>query len=169
MARRERAPLRAVSIRDGTSLDAYEILRLWQELMAVHADVDPRFALADDAEHAFMQYYEGAVSRDDYRVRVAEERDGTIVGFAIACILANTSVYRTRWIGYVNDLCVTESRRGQGIGRVLAFDAFRWLKENGAQSLEVYVARKNDAAQRFWRRIGARDYLDRLSIEVPNE
>ncbi len=162
-------PVRAVTIRDGNSLDAFDIFQLWQELMAVHSRVDPRFALSDDSDQAFMSYFEGAVSRDDYLVRVAEESDGTVVGFTVACILPNSAVYRTRWIGYVNDLCVTESRRGQGIGRLLAVDAFRWLKQNGAESIEVYVARKNDSAQRFWRHIGGRDYLDRLSIEVPDE
>jgi ribosomal protein S18 acetylase RimI-like enzyme len=91
------------------------------------------------------------------------------VGFAVCCILPNSPVYRARWIGYINDLCVTERMRGRGIGEFLVRDSVKWLKDSGADSIEVYVAHKNDGAQRFWRRVGGRDYLDRMSIDTASE
>lgn len=157
-----------ISLREARAADADEVTRLWRELMDLHVDVDERFALADNSNEAFLTYFEAALSRDDYRVRVAV-MDDALVGFTVACILPNSPVYRTRWIGYINDVCVTESMRGRGVGKRLAYDAIRWLKDNGADSVEVYVARKNHLAQRFWRRIGGRDYLDRLSIELPED
>jgi ribosomal protein S18 acetylase RimI-like enzyme len=44
----------------------------------------------------------------------------------------------------------------------------KWLRANGADSVEVYVARANDSAQKFWRRVGAREYLDRMTIDLPD-
>jgi ribosomal protein S18 acetylase RimI-like enzyme len=164
--RRGRAqPAPGVGLRNAEPHDNATLLALWRELMDLHVELDPRFALSDEADDAFLQYAEAARTRDDYRLRVAEV-DGEVVGFAVSCLLPNSPVYRTRWIGYINDISVTASRRGLGIGEALVDDAVWWLKRNGAESIEVYVARANAGAQRFWRRVGGRDYLDRLSIDL---
>ena len=83
--------------------------------------------------------------------------------------MPNSPVYRTRWIGYINDISVTSAHRNHGVGELLVDDAIWWLKRNGAESIEVYVARLNAGAQKFWRRMGGRDYLDRLSIDIKGE
>ena len=157
-----------ITIRDACPDDDEQMQRLWQELMDLHVELDPRFALSENADQAFLAYADTARTRDDYRVRVAIT-GGRVVGFSISCILPNSPVYRTRWIGYINDLCVTASMRRRSIGELLVEDAVTWLRDNGADSVEVYVARRNDGAQRFWRRMGGTDYLDRLSIELPGE
>jgi ribosomal protein S18 acetylase RimI-like enzyme len=144
----------------------YEPLRaLWRELMDLHVSLDPRFTLSENADQRFFNYLETARSRDDYRVRLATIDDKPI-GFAISCVLPNSPVYRARWIGYINDLCVTVEMRRHGIGEILVRDAVAWLRENGAETVEVYVARHNMGAQRFWRRIGGREYLERLSLDL---
>ena len=144
----------------------FEALRsLWRELMDLHVQLDPRFTLSDNADQRFFNYLETARSRDDYRVRLAVVNDQP-VGFAISCVLPNSPVYKARWIGYVNDLCVTASMRKRGIGELLVEDAVAWLRANGAETVEVYVAHYNEGAQRFWRRIGGREYLERLSLDL---
>lgn len=132
--------------------------------MDLHVALDDRFELAVDADHRFRTYIETAIARDDYRVRVAEV-DGRLAGFVVSCVLPNSPVYRTRWIGYINDLCVTQNQRRHGIGRLLVRDAVSWLRRSGAGSVEVYIADHNHAAQRFWRQMGARPYLQRMSID----
>ena len=161
-------PAVKVILRDAKLADCRIIGTLWRELMDLHAGIDDRFALADNADQAFQAYLDNARKSDDYLVRVAEV-NGSCVGFTISCILPNSPAYRTRWVGYINDISVTEQMRGRGIGEALVKDAVRWLKAHGAESVEVYVSRANDGAQRFWRRIGGRDYLDRLSIDIPDE
>lgn len=154
-----------VVLRDAQDADLTELLGLWHELMDLHVQLDPRFALSDNADQRFFHYIDTARSRDDYRVRVAIWR-GRPVGFAVSCVLPNSPVYRARWIGYINDLCVTSSMRKRGVGELLVEDAVRWLKKSGAESVEVYVARQNEVAQRFWRRMGGQDYLDRLTLDL---
>jgi len=157
-----------VTLRNAEARDDAAVLRLWRELMDLHASLDARFALSEDADDAFLSYAEAARTRDDYRLRVAEV-EKTVVGFAVSCILPNSPVYKTRWIGYINDISVTSSQRGRGIGELLVDDAVWWLKRNGAESVEVYVARMNEGAQRFWRKVGGREYLDRLSVELRDD
>lgn len=133
--------------------------------MDLHVTLDERFQLANNADQRFYGYIETARGRDDYHVRLAA--DGPeVVGFAVSCILPNSPVYRTRWIGYINDLCVAKSARRQGIGKRLAKDAVNWLTQNGAETVEVYVAKRNQTAVDFWHRIGGTDYLERLTLDV---
>lgn len=154
-----------IVLSDARDADQTDLLLLWRELMDLHADLDPRFELAPDADERFSQYVDTAIHRDDYRVRMAR-LGHRAVGFAISCILPNSPVYRARWIGYVNDLCVTGSLRGRGVGTRLVEDAVSWLTRGGAESVEVYVAGANEAARRFWRRMGGREYLERLSLDL---
>ncbi|MEE2901262.1 MAG: GNAT family N-acetyltransferase [Myxococcota bacterium] len=157
-----------VVLRDGRSSDAKALGGLWRELMDYHESIDDRFALAHNADQAFQSYLDNARKSDDYLVRVAEV-DGECVGFTISCILPNSPAYRTRWVGYINDICVTDRFRGRGIGEALVKDAVKWLRTHGAESVEVYVSRANPGAQKFWRRVGGRDYLDRLTVDISGE
>ncbi len=154
-----------LEIRETRAGDHEALLDLWHELMAHHEALDPRFELAAGADQRFALYLETAKSRDDYRVRMATV-DGRAAGFYVACVLPNSPVYRARWIGYINDLCVTRSLRRQGVGEALVRDAVRWLQGSGAESVELYVAHNNLVAQRFWRRVGGRDYLQRLALDI---
>lgn len=154
-----------VALRDARAADFPELLELWRELMGLHTRIDPRFALSADADERFEAYVDTAIHRDDYHVRVAT-LGHRLVGFAISCILPNSPVYRAEWIGYVNDIAVTHSVRRRGVGERLVEDAVAWLRAGGAESIEVYVAHENRGAQRFWRSVGARDYLDRLSLDL---
>lgn len=161
----EAGDLGHVILRGVRDEDCETLLSLWHELMDLHVSLDPRFALSDNADQRFFSYLETARSRDDYRVRVASVEDWP-VGFAVSCVLPNSPVYRARWIGYINDLCVTANMRRHGIGEMLVRDAVAWLRSNGAETVEVYVARHNKSAQRFWRRIGGCEYLERLSLDL---
>ncbi len=161
----EGANAQEIVIRAPTEGDDQAILRLWRELMELHVSVDPRFALSKNADQRFQTYLDTAQSREDYRVRLATL--GTEpVGFAVSCILPNSPVYEARWIGYINDLCVTQRVRQQGIGRRLVWDAVGWLKKVGADSIEVYVAHQNDVARAFWRSLGGTNYLERLRLDL---
>lgn len=161
--RSERLQIR--DLRDG---EETQVLALWRDLMDIHVSIDPRFALSEDSDQAFLSYLGTARSRDDYRVRVAARGSG-LVGFVIACVLPNSPVYRTRFIGYINDICVAPNERNQGVGRRLVNDARAWLRGAGAASLEVYVSTMNPNAQRFWRNVGASDYLDRMTVPLSDE
>lgn len=152
-----------MDLRDPEDRDEGHLLALWRELMDHHASIDPRFSLGRNADARFRDYLDVARAREDYRVRVAE-LEGRVAGFVVACVLPNSPVYEHRWIGYINDLCVTARARGQGVGRALVEDAANWLRSAGADRVEVYVALANEQARSFWRRMGAVDYLERLVL-----
>ncbi|MCA9550513.1 MAG: GNAT family N-acetyltransferase [Myxococcales bacterium] len=154
-----------ITLRTARDEDFPDLLSMWRELMDLHVRLDPRFALSEDADERFEAYVDTAIHRDDYLVRLALLGHHP-VGFSVSCILPNSPVYRAHWIGYVNDLCVTESVRGRGVGEVLVDDAVSWLTRSGAETVEVYVAHANEGARRFWRRMGGQEYLERLSLDL---
>lgn len=163
-----RAQPGSVLVRDIRDGEEAQVQALWRQLMDLHVGLDPRFALSADADSAFLSYLGTARSREDYRVRVAV-RGCEVLGFVICCVLPNSPVYRTRFIGYINDICVSDAERHQGIGRLLVADARRWMLAAGAGSLEVYVSSLNPDAQLFWRKLGASDYLDRMTVPLDSE
>ncbi|MEL7240335.1 MAG: hypothetical protein AAGK78_15865, partial [Planctomycetota bacterium] len=103
----------ATHVRDAEPGDYQGLLALWRELMDLHVRLDGRFELAEQANQRFRHYIDVAMTREDYCVRVAEV-GGSPVGFSVSCVLPNSPVYKTRWIGYINDLCVASKVRRQG-------------------------------------------------------
>ncbi len=154
-----------VVLRDAQESDDDALIGLWHELMAHHLSFDARFALSDDADRRFRDYLATARTRDDYRARVATVQ-GRALGFSVACVLPNSPIYLSRWIGYINDLVVTGSARRQGIGELLVRDAVQWLVDCGAESVEIYVAHQNSSGRQFWQRMGAQPYLERLTLDL---
>ena len=136
-----------------------------------------RMATADDAEaisklasefHAYLnalgdstKFYFNASTylRDGFGERPAflglvGELDDTVVGYLILDFGYDTD--RSRRLAYVNDLFVTESCRGQGVGKALMIRAAETAREHGAETLWWGVYDRNDSAMRFYESLGAR-------------
>lgn len=81
------------------------------------------------------------------------ERDGSPVGFAILYFTYSTE--HADRIAVLNDIYVSEEVRGTGAGAAL-FEACRsFVRENGFHYLTWQVSKDNEAAQRFFERMGA--------------
>jgi len=60
---------------------------------------------------------------------------------------------------------VLEKYRGQGIGTKLNNAFNKWCKENNVKLIKVVVTAQNEAATRFYRKAGFKDY--ELTLEKP--
>lgn len=82
---------------------------------------------------------------------VAEE-NGQILGMAIYHLKYST------WKGkgvYLDDIVVTEKRRGEGIGKLLFDEVLREARNAGARQLHWQVLDWNEPAIRFYRKYNA--------------
>jgi GNAT superfamily N-acetyltransferase len=86
--------------------------------------------------------------------------DGEAVGFALFYPTYSTVVGR-RGV-HLEDLYVRPEHRGSGVGRVLLAHLAALAAHRGGR-LEWWVLRTNEAALRFYRRLGARS-LDELEV-----
>ena len=80
------------------------------------------------------------------------DQDGTLLGFAL-----HFFVYST-WQGrsfFLEDLYVTPSARGRGLGRRLIANAARFAVDSGCVRFNFSVLNWNAPAKEFYRRVGA--------------
>ena len=94
------------------------------------------------------------VTKENQFVVVAEDQVG-IVGFA--CVFADN---HETWGPYLENLHVSATCQGKGIGRALLAEVARWCESQRAGTgLYLSVNQANERAQNFYQRLGARNSL----------
>ena len=78
--------------RPATPSDVPEIVALWLEGMAVHANLDPRFPLVADAEQRFGAYLREVLDDPKALVLVAESASH-VVGYCLARVSQHPAVF----------------------------------------------------------------------------
>ena len=79
---------------------------------------------------------------------VARAGDGSVLGFAHLLLSLDTVALKP--IGILEDIYVTETARGKGIGGALLDAAERYARERGLGRLTLSTAHKNRTAQRLY-------------------
>ena len=84
------------------------------------------------------------------------KKDNKIVGYAIIRFieLKNMDLLNDKFFAYIDEICIKESNRGQGLGRELFDYSYNLVKRNGAESLELGVWSFNENAIGFYKAIG---------------
>jgi ribosomal protein S18 acetylase RimI-like enzyme len=156
------------AIRPGTEEDTPEMLRLWREMMDVHAHLEPRFRPlpAPEGERAWAQHLrEHVLGSQDSCVFVAEA-DGRLVGQIIGITRDALPVLEPERYGYVTDVVVDPAARRAGVGQAL-FEALKgWFRQRGVPYLQLNVTCSNPASQAFWRTMGCTDYMDAMWYDL---
>lgn len=129
----------------------------WQGLMrqvhALHAENRP------DCYRSSMSFEEGELRAliDDPAVDAfVAEIDGTVAGLAVLVHRkppANPAM-QPRRVAFLDDLCVDERFRGQGVGTALLQEVQRRAALRQADSLELMAWGFNESAIRFYQRAG---------------
>ena len=151
------------SIKRATAEDAGLVLQLITELAEHHGQAD---AVRTDEETLLA-----AASGDSPRFGVLlAEVDGETAGF-----LSYTICYSI-WLGdsfmQIDDVFVRDAFRGNGLGESLMSTSYELAEELGLPRIKWEVQPDNDAAIRFYERLGARGYDKRLfawSVASPVE
>ena len=82
--------------------------------------------------------------------------DGNLAGYAF-CILQiteNDPVLCDRKVLYIDDLCVDEKLRGQGIAGALYKKVLEYARELGCDAVTLNVWCGNDGAMKFYEKAG---------------
>ena len=87
----------------------------------------------------------------DHALFVAERR-GDVLG--LISLNVRHTLLNPRPVALIDELVVTDSARGMGIGRRLVAQAIRYAREEDCGELEVGTERANAAAQTFYRECG---------------
>ena len=156
-----------VTIRRAGKHDLAALGHLGATLMRVHYTFDPqRFLPAgDDAAEGYAWFLGTRMKSEDDAVFVAEE-DGAVVGYIWAALEPLSWKELRGPAGFVHDIVVREESRGAGIAERLMQTAVDWLRERGAPRVILWTAAPNGGAHRLFRRLGFRDTMVEMTMEL---
>lgn len=135
-----------LTLRDAVPADAELLERFIRELATYEREPE---AVVTNAATLRAQLEQ---DRPPFEAIVAE-RDGTPVGFAL--FFPNYSTWLGRPGLYLEDLYVTPSERGRGVGKALLKRVARLAVERGCGRFEWSVLDWNTPALEFYRGLGA--------------
>jgi ribosomal protein S18 acetylase RimI-like enzyme len=153
-----------MTIRFACDRDIPGMIDLLQQVGEVHHRIRP------DLFRAGAQKYDeaalNALLTDPNRPILAAEIEGKLVGYAF-CILQvteNDPVLCDRKVLYIDDLCVEETLRGQGIAGALYERVLEYARELGCDAVTLNVWCGNENAMKFYEKCGLKP--QKIGMEI---
>ncbi len=144
-------------IRKANDGDRKRIGELLSQVLEVHHKARPDIFRTGAKKYTDEELCE--ILKDDRRpIFVAEDEDGIVTGYAF-CILVQhieDNILTDIKTLYIDDLCVDEGRRGQGIGRMLYDYVAEYAVKQGCYNLTLNVWADNRSALGFYESLGLR-------------
>ena len=143
-----------MDIRFAQARDIPDMIELLRQVGEVHHQIRPDLFRA-----GAQKYDEAALEKllaDPNRPILAAVEKGALLGYAF-CILQVTEgdpVLRDRKVMYIDDLCVDEIRRGQGVAGVLYRAVCDYARELDCDAVTLNVWCGNDRAMAFYEKCG---------------
>jgi ribosomal protein S18 acetylase RimI-like enzyme len=157
-----------ITVRPAKNEDHPAVERLLRQVAQLHADLRPEIFSPGDQKYDTKRYY-GLLRDADTPILVAENQAGKVLGYAMLqakSVGGNHPVLLPRTFLYIDDLCVDEAARGQGVGTAL-MEAVRALAESrGIAKIELNVWACNEGATRFYEGLGFQTQRRVLELEV---
>ena len=103
----------------------------------------------------------------DRPIFIAEEM-GQVVGYGF-CVLEKTRsnpVLTDQFTCYIDDLCVDEARRGQGVGKAIYRRIEAFARELGCDSITLNVWAFNEGAMKFYESLGLKPRKTVLEMDL---
>ena len=143
-----------MTIRFATSADISGILQLLYQVGDVHHQIRP-----DIFRAGALKYDAPALQtllQDSSRPIFVAEEDNTLLGYCF-CVIKDyrgSGVQTDRVEVYIDDLCVEETCRGQGVATALYRHVTNWAKDMGCAFISLNVWCGNDSAMAFYEKMG---------------
>lgn len=157
-----------MNIRRAERRDLQAVGRLGVMLMETHYAFDPQRFLAagEGAARGYASFLGSVLQSPEAAVFVAENDDGAVVGYVYAALEPLSWKELRGPAGFIHDVLVTEEARRGGVATQLLDAAIAWLREQGAPRVILWTAAPNAAAQSLFRRLGFRDTMLEMTLEL---
>lgn len=154
-----------MKIRSATLADREGLSRLTAEVHELHREARPDVYMEFDPEQ-FRKEISDTLYRPDSILLVAEE-EGELAGMALLTLRQpQNPLLKPRLYAFLEELSVGEHFRGQGIGTALFTAAKEQALKRGAVSLELQVWSFNEAALRFYEKMGMKEKTFRMELPL---
>lgn len=147
----------SVSMALGHEYDIPDVVKLWEQLMDEHAQLDSHFRRRSLAGVHLRQSLLSQLTQPDHLLLVAKQNT-KIVGFLTAQVL-HTPLFHSSRIGQIVDIFVVPALRSQGIGQAFVSLAMQWFESVSLTQVDLNVAVDNEQGYLFWKKQGFQPYL----------
>ena len=156
-----------VNIRTAVPEDCERIRPLQKEIADLHRNgrpdlfrMEPRYFTAE----AFAE----RLRDPKHTVFIAETEDGRVVGYAFAWVISyrDHPTYQDFDCFYIDDICVAQSCRREGIGRKLFECCRQKAREQQCRTMELGVWTFNKDAIAFYENCGMRERTRRMEYRL---
>jgi ribosomal protein S18 acetylase RimI-like enzyme len=156
-------------VRPAVESDLAEVARMYADLDAHYRQFPYHFARIENLGQAWLDSFRRTLGR--YSQLFVAELDGQIVGFSLVRLKRVAPYLGGFLVGEISDVWVHPAARRLHIGEALNLQAIVWLREQGAESVEVQVLEGNEPIQHLYHKLGFRPELRqlRLSLEASGE
>ena len=144
----------AAVIRKAQPQDIDGLIRLLRQILDLHYKNRPDIFVADSQKYA-REEIEDILKDENRPIFVAADNNNHILGYCF-CKLhrPNHSVLRKQLTLYIDDFCVEEALRGQGVGKKLFDAVLIYAREQGAYNIDLNVWSFNETAIKFYENLG---------------
>jgi len=155
-------------IRKAERRDLDSLGRLGAMLMRTHYAFDRQRFLApgEGAERGYAAFLGSVLESAEDCVFVAEQ-DGVVNGYVYVALEPHSWKELRGPAGFIHDLAVAGEARQSGIGTKLLQVAIAWLREREAPRVILWTAASNETAQSLFRRLGFRETMMEMTLELP--
>jgi len=157
-----------ITVRPAQKNDHPAVERLLRQIAQLHANLRPEIFRPGSRKYDTEHYY-GLLQDANTPILVAENEQGDVLGYAmlqVKAVGADHPVLLPRRFLYLDDLCVDEAARGQGIGKALMDAVWKLAESCGIEKIELNVWECSEGAIRFYERLGFTTQRRTLEIEV---
>ncbi len=166
------APDHHIAVRRAEPRDLEALGGLGASLMRVHYAFDERRFMSpgEHPEKSYARFLEAQMSNPSMLVLVAERatpgQPDDIAGYVYAGIEPASFKELRERAGYVHDLLVADSARGEGVGPRLLDAAVSWLRDQGMPRVLFWTAAQNSGARRLFEAHGFKATMIEMTREL---
>lgn len=155
-------------IRRAENRDIDAVHRLLRQVLELHAALRPDLFVSGEAKYD-KDALRHVFADDNRPVYVAVDGEDEVAGYAFCALQQrpDAAYIRPGRSLYVDDLCVDESRRGAGLGRLLFAHVLEEAARMGCTDVTLNVWQGNDKARAFYEKMGMFVRETRLEYKLP--
>lgn len=153
-------------IRKAVSEDCTRIRPLQEQIAILHKTGRPDL-FRSEARFFTQETFNDRLEDPNHTVWIAEA-DGMVVGYAFAWVIfyRNHPTYMDHDTFYIDDICVLESHRRQGIGRKLFEQCRETARALGCKNMDLGVWCFNEDAIAFYEECGMKPRVQRMELSL---
>ncbi len=161
-----------IEIKELTEEHISQISHLQKSFVEEHYPYDKEYyLLASNSSEIFVDYVKNnMLNNQQKKIFVAEDTETEkIVGYISGWIEQKAPIYHNREYGYLSNIYVKETHRGQGIAKMLIDTLIYWFNQKNIKHVELTVDVRNPAAINAFEKQGFKEFLKRMKLTLDSK